>query len=362
MKTVLITNIPAPYRERVYEILSEKLNGQLEIIYCAQSEPNRLWNFNKGQYKKSYLKTKKVNFLNRQVYLGSDIIKRLNDSNPDFLIISGFSLPMITSYIWSFFNKKKAIAFTDGHLEFEKKLTIFHKIARNIFYKYAVSYIGASKKSMALFKSYGAKESEVFQSHLCIENSFFSNSIKSFKNREYDIIICGRICKEKLFYYSLEVIVKLRERIPNLKVLIVGDGPLRTSLLNKMDEESITYTYTGFVTQDELPKLYSNAKVFLFPSTRDAWGVVANESCASGTPVITCSHVGAADELIINNLNGFVSPVDSSIWVDQVESLLKSEEMWEKFSKACLQAVSVYNYENSAEGIKSAIFYAKSRK
>ena len=56
--------------------------------------------------------------------------------------------------------------------------------------------------------------------------------------------------------------------------------------------------FHGFAAQRELPDLYRSAKVFLFPTLADVWGVVANEACAAGLPVIVSPHAGVAGELV----------------------------------------------------------------
>jgi putative transposase len=53
----------------------------------------------------------------------------------------------------------------------------------------------------------------------------------------------------------------------------------------------------GYFSQNELPYYYALTRVFLFPTLLDPWGVVANEACAAGVPVITCSNAGAAGDL-----------------------------------------------------------------
>ena len=48
------------------------------------------------------------------------------------------------------------------------------------------------------------------------------------------------------------------------------------------------------------------AGVFVLPSRHDGWGVVVNEACAAGLPVISTSAVGSARDLLVDGSNGFV--------------------------------------------------------
>ena len=44
MRVAIITNIPAPYRIPVYNLLGEHWKDNLFVIFCAATEPNRQWN------------------------------------------------------------------------------------------------------------------------------------------------------------------------------------------------------------------------------------------------------------------------------------------------------------------------------
>ena len=59
-KVTLISNIPAPYRERVYEILSEITNEDFRVIYCSKIEDNRKWKLDNPSYNVHFLNTRTI--------------------------------------------------------------------------------------------------------------------------------------------------------------------------------------------------------------------------------------------------------------------------------------------------------------
>lgn len=361
MTTVLLTNIPAPYREKVHEICSQELKGNYSVIYCAKIENNRQWKFELGQYRKTFLDHKKINHKGRTIYLWSNIISLLNKESPQNIIISGFSLPMIQAFIWAKIKKRKIINFTDATIPFESKLSFIHKTLRYLVYGSSDAFIGASHKSIDLFKKYNAKPERCFQSHLCADNIAFDRLAEKNIEREYDLMLCGRICEEKLYGFALEVIKELKKTQPNIKILIVGDGPQKDFVKTELTNNSIKFKITGFIQPQELPKYYFKAKIFLFPSTRDAWGVVANEACAAGMPVITCNEVGAANELIEHKVNGYVLPIDKKLWAEKITEILHNDKLLEELSLNSRRKVSNYNYSNAASGIIDAINYINSK-
>jgi glycosyltransferase involved in cell wall biosynthesis len=357
MKTLLLTNIPAPYRESVHELVA--IEEEYNVIYCSFIESDRKWKFKLGDYPREFLKGKSIRFNTKTIYLQSNILTKLKHIQPDIIIISGFSFPYLLAFVWAKWNGKKVIAFSDATSDSEKQLSFIHKKLREILYTQCYAFIGASKKTLELFKSYGAQEEQLFQSYLCANNNLFFNKFKACNLRDFDVLLSGKMVEGKMLHFSLDVITKVKKNRPNINILLLGDGPLKEEVINRLHEHKITFTYPGFVQQNELAQYYTNAKVLLFPSVRDAWGVVANEACASGTPVITCDNVGAADELIINNLNGYVAPIDVSKWASLLEGLLDNEKLWESMSKESIKLVKKYTYENAAKGLVEAIEYTK---
>ena len=358
MNCVFITNIPAPYREPVHELVAANFPpNTYSVLFCAQIESDRLWKINSGHYPHIFLKLSSLNFLNKNYYLWSNIVSILNDINPTVIIISGFSLPMITAYIWGKLKTKKVLAFSDATLLSERKLSIFHKLLRYFFFPGMDAYIGASNKTLNMFSYYGASPDKLFQSHLCADNKRYFQSYIPIKNRIFDIILVGQFIEIKRFDFSIDVIEKIYKSYTNLSIKLVGYGPLEEEILSSLKRKNINFTYVGFKDQIDLPSEYSSAKILFFPTMGDCWGVVANEACSVGTPVITSPEAGAADELIISGINGYVLPLDVELWADMTINFLRDYSLQEKLSLESINSVIPYNYKNASDGIINAINY-----
>jgi glycosyltransferase involved in cell wall biosynthesis len=113
--------------------------------------------------------------------------------------------------------------------------------------------------------------------------------------------------------------------------------------------------FAGFARQDQLPQLYRSAKILLFPTQADVWGVVANEACASGLPVLVSPFAGSAGELIRDGENGFVLPLDIQQWTDAGVRLLSDADLYSSMSASGRALVQEYSFENAATGITNAI-------
>lgn len=87
---------------------------------------------------------------------------------------------------------------------------------------------------------------------------------------------------------------------------LVGDGPDRPALEARAREVTARIVFGGYVPFQDLPSVYAASDIFVHPAANEPWGVSVQEALASGLPVIGSSHVGAAQDLIEDGLNGYV--------------------------------------------------------
>jgi glycosyltransferase involved in cell wall biosynthesis len=89
--------------------------------------------------------------------------------------------------------------------------------------------------------------------------------------------------------------------------VLLGDGPLRSSILNlrySLGLEACVHL-PGFKQYPVLPAYYGLAGAFVHASTKEPWGLVVNEAMASGLPVLVSNRCGCARDLVQEGVNGF---------------------------------------------------------
>lgn len=64
--------------------------------------------------------------------------------------------------------------------------------------------------------------------------------------------------------------------------------------------------FAGFRQISELPAFYAGAGAFVHPALEEPWGLVINEAMASGLPVLSSRNVGAAEELVVDDVTGYL--------------------------------------------------------
>jgi glycosyltransferase involved in cell wall biosynthesis len=102
---------------------------------------------------------------------------------------------------------------------------------------------------------------------------------------------------------------------------------------------------------------YGLAGAFVHPALVEPWGLVVNEACAAGLPIICSQTLGSASELVQNGKNGFL--FDPQRITDITNALIQISEMdletRIQMGKLSQQIVTNYSPENFAIGIIQAV-------
>jgi glycosyltransferase involved in cell wall biosynthesis len=128
------------------------------------------------------------------------------------------------------------------------------------------------------------------------------------------VVFAGRHIPEKRVPAVVPAIVAAAEAIPELRGLILGDGPQRPQVLEAIarHDAGATIDAPGFVTTEEVDEALGRALCMLLPSRREGYGMVVIEAAFRGTPsVVVDAPDNAAVELIEDGVNGVVSPTAS---------------------------------------------------
>jgi len=125
----------------------------------------------------------------------------------------------------------------------------------------------------------------------------------------HDDLVClhvGRLAKEKNMGVVIAAFRAIQVNHPEAKLVLVGDGPLRSSLESAHPDVLFCGTQQG----QALASHYASGDVFLFPSLTETFGNVVPEALASGLAVVAFAN-GAALELITPERNGVLVPMDA---------------------------------------------------
>jgi len=150
-----------------------------------------------------------------------------------------------------------------------------------------------------------------------VDTNFFSPNRRNFLDAKWGIsesviLFVGRLVEEKGVKYLLYALSRVVRKIPEAKLVIVGEGPKEGELRSLQTKLRIPHVFfLGAVENSVMPNIYVGADVVVLPSIREPFGNVVIEAMASGKPVIG-SYVGGIKDTIIHGVTGYhVQPKNS---------------------------------------------------
>ena len=118
--------------------------------------------------------------------------------------------------------------------------------------------------------------------------------IRHLRDENVNILFVGRLEKRKGLGDLLRGYEFMRERVPQSRLIIVGDGPLRGQVESYISHHRLpNVVMAGFVPDSVKPRYYSSADIFCAPATGgESFGIVLLEAMASGVPVVATEVPG----------------------------------------------------------------------
>jgi glycosyltransferase involved in cell wall biosynthesis len=120
--------------------------------------------------------------------------------------------------------------------------------------------------------------------------------------------LIARLSEEKGHQYLVEAFSRVEAKNDNVRLMIVGDGPLRTDVQQRVDEHGVRdkVIFTG--SQRNIPEHLSLIDVFTLTSTRESFPLSAREAMACGIPVIAPA-IGGCGEVVTDGETGYLFEV-----------------------------------------------------
>ncbi|MEF3193496.1 MAG: glycosyltransferase family 1 protein [Halothiobacillaceae bacterium] len=159
----------------------------------------------------------------------------------------------------------------------------------------------------------------------------------------------GRLAAEKNLDLFVRAIQAMREGRPNLRAVMVGDGPLAAGLRQSHPD----IHFAGPQVGEALAAHYASADLFIFPSLSETFGNVLLEAMASGLAVLAFDY--AAARLLINhNRSGLVAPMgDEAAFLRQAVRLAGDDDLVASLGQAARKRAEQESWASIARQLES---------
>jgi glycosyltransferase involved in cell wall biosynthesis len=132
------------------------------------------------------------------------------------------------------------------------------------------------------------------------------------------------------------------------KALLVGDGPARAEVERLMAPFGDRVRFAGAVPHAELPAIYANADLYLWPAINEAYGMAFLEAQAAGLPVVA-GRTGGVPAVVTGGVTGILTPIgDPVAFADAVAQLLDQPDERARLATAAANRMAAYHDEAAA--------------
>lgn len=293
------------------------------------------------------------------------VIKNIIKYKPEFVEIYDTGFMFFIYLILSAIFRKKIIVILRGQ-ELQKcdrkRLNLnylMHKIGVFLSFKYVIK----EKNLVDEYIKNGFNEKKYIEIH----NAIPMPTELLGGDKDIDLLYLNSIRKERKAWFLINVIKKILELKPNLKVVMTGFNTL-DNLDNSFDPDQ-EYKILDFIKYNNLSEkikvqgfvknsreYHSRAKIFLFPTDIVFLNYSLLESMSYGAVPLVSNGEGA--EKIVNEVNGYILPLDEEAWVSTIIELLDDPNLLEKKSKA---AISMVEEQYSIEAWFEKMMLARNR-
>ena len=301
--------------------------GNIEMAYCSPD----------GKIRES-LEEKGILFVPINKLSGKELKRVIKNYRPDII----HAHDMRASFVVSRCAKKIPFISHIHNNAFDSRAISLKSIAYLLAGLKAKHIFWVSDSSFKGYKFHGffKKKSSILY-NMINGNALYQKMQEDNNTYRYDVTYLGRLTYPKNPQRLIEVLAKVIQKKPDIKVAIVGTGELEEETKNLTKELKIenNIDFLGFLSNPY--KILYNSKVMLMTSRWEGTPMCALEAMALGVPIVR-TPVDGLKELIEEGENGFLSN-DDDLLADRIYSLLMDNDLQKRFSAKEQEKFSILN-------------------
>lgn len=169
-----------------------------------------------------------------------------------------------------------------------------------------------------------------------------------FSESDVVSVYLGRLAPEKNLPFLIRAFYGVAATHDNLRLLVVGDGPEREHLEDRVKHMNLSSKvhFTGMIDYQESPAYLAASDIMLTTSKSETFGLSTVEGMASGLPVLGIDAPGTAD-IIEDGVTGMISPDDVAAFSVKLALLATDHELRQRLGSQARKASEKYDIQTT---------------
>jgi glycosyltransferase involved in cell wall biosynthesis len=175
-------------------------------------------------------------------------------------------------------------------------------------------------------------------------------SVGGSKAAEPTVVCVARMAPVKRHHLLVEAAVEARRSVPDLRLVLVGDGPTRPALESLVREHSAAdwVTFTGHLDRGQLVEQYRRAWIVASASLAEGWGLSLTEAAACGTPAVATDINGHRSSVVNGSTGDLVPPERLG---SAIAALLTDHDRRRRLADAAVRRAATLTWDSAALGL-----------
>ena len=153
----------------------------------------------------------------------------------------------------------------------------------------------------------------------------------------HSILFFGRMREYKGLRYLIEAAPLISAEIPDLKIILAGDGPELDNCMNRLVDPGRFELHRGFISNVEMVSLFRRASIVVLPYLEASQSAVLSIAFTFGKPVVA-TNVGGIPDIVTHGKEGYlVQPRNAAELANAVVKLFKDDRSRKEFGRAALE-------------------------
>lgn len=203
-----------------------------------------------------------------------------------------------------------------------------------------LSYLGLPDDKFFISKAVNAIDFDLFQ--------------PDQSQKIYDFIYVGRVDQNKQVNLIVDAFHALQQQHPDIKLLIVGDGPERSNLTEKVADYRIAESvqFAGKQKYEDIPNFLNQSHIFIMASAFEGLPVAMIEALSCGLPVVM-PDIGDISDIAVDGYNALlIDEIILDSYVEALSELLTNLALYRDLVQGALETREKFIAEYSLENVK----------
>jgi phosphatidylinositol alpha-mannosyltransferase len=226
---------------------------------------------------------------------------------------------------------------------------IFHRIAQNHLDKLA-GVIAVSPSCAEFMAKHFHNDFHVFPNGVDIDwYSKPTGKIKKFDDGAPNIFFLGRLDPRNGLDLLLEAFPEVERKVPDARLIIAGDGPLRPDYEKKSGKRLGEKIFFEGAINPTRPNYFATSQVFCYPATIASFGITLVEAMAAGVPVVATDNEGFRG-VVEQGRTGLLFPQgDAAALAQEIIRVLRDPELARRLARNARVSVEKYSWSHIAD-------------